>query len=78
MTLRDRLAAAVADALGIDVMNAPSIVRDDAGPWDSVGHIQVILAAEDELGLPLLEEDLPAIRSLDDLQAAALRAGASE
>ena len=78
MNLRDRLAAAVADALGIDAMNAPSTVRDDAGPWDSVGHIQVILAAEDELGLPLLEEDLPAIRSLDDLLAAARRAGASD
>ncbi len=78
MSLRDRLAAAVADALGIDEAEASSMVRDDAGPWDSVGHIQVVLAAEDELGLPLLEEDLPAIRSLDDLHAAALRAGASE
>jgi acyl carrier protein len=78
MTLRDRLAAAMADALGIDEADALSLVRDDAGPWDSVGHIQVILAAEDELGLPLLEEDLPAIRSLDDLLAAAQRAGAPD
>jgi len=74
---RAEVAAAVAGALEVDPGSVEGLHRSDDGPWDSVGHIQVILVTEELIGIPLLEDDLAAITCLEDLMAAIQRAGSA-
>ena len=71
MITRGDLAAAIARALDVDVASVPQLRKGSDEPWDSVGHIEVILTTEEVIGAPLCEEDLPLIASLDDLVIAA-------
>lgn len=73
MAGRDDFRDILASVLGVGPNEAELIARSDAGPWDSVAHIEVILASEELIGAPLLEDDLHRIGSLDDLVAAARR-----
>jgi len=74
---RAEVAAAVAGALEVDPGSVEGLHRSEDGPWDSVGHIQVILVTEELIGIPLLEDDLAGITCLEDLMAAIQRAGSA-
>lgn len=73
MISREDLRDVLASVLAIQPSEGEAITRSDDGPWDSVAHIEVILATEELIGVPLLEDDLHRIASLDDLLEAARR-----
>jgi acyl carrier protein len=76
--IRDRVRAVLASVLGIDAAKVP----DDASAsslegWDSLRHINVILALEDEFGAEFSADEVGQLTSLPLLAAAiaARRAG---
>jgi acyl carrier protein len=65
---RERIAEIVADVLGLD----PAFVTDDCGMetaenWDSLNHLRIISAVEQELGLTLTMEEIRSANSLSKL-----------
>lgn len=65
---KERIAAIVADVLELD----PASVRDDlstetADNWDSLNHLRIITAVEQELGLALTMEEIQSANSLSKL-----------
>ena len=52
---------------------APEGVPDDASlenfePWDSLGHVKIILSVEEAVGRPLDTEEALQVASVDDLR----------
>jgi len=69
-TVRLRLRNVMSAVLGI----APSGIRDDAssttiGEWDSVRHLQLMLALEEEFGIQLETEGLVSLTSVSLIEA---------
>jgi acyl carrier protein len=65
---RERIAEIVAEVLGLD----PGSVTDDCGMetaenWDSLNHLRIITAVEQELGLTLTMEEIRSANSLSKL-----------
>lgn len=61
----DRLVQALASVLGV----APAVLDDSASPasipaWDSLNHLNVVLAVESEFGVSLSVEDALEMRSV--------------
>ena len=65
-----------------DVLDDPALIlTDDLGvgshaDWDSVATVQIVLAAEAEFGVRLTTDDVASMRTVSDLLAALVRAGA--
>ncbi len=67
----DRILAIVASTFNLDPADVPA----DASPenitaWDSLTHMQFILALEEELGVQFSPEQITAMLSLDAVKAA--------
>lgn len=63
-----RVTELVCDVLGTDNFAVgPSTPRDAITQWDSLKHIQVILAIEDEFGIEFSDVEIATSRSIDDL-----------
>lgn len=73
MVSRDDLRDVLTTLLAIQPSEAEVVARSDAGPWDSVTHIEVILTTEELIGVPLQEDDLHRIATLNDLVEAVRR-----
>jgi len=71
--LRDRLLRVVADTLdvpGADVSIDSSC--NDLTPWDSVGHIMVMLAVEQEFGVKFSVSQIQTALSVRELESGLL------
>jgi acyl carrier protein len=67
--MRERLRELAGDAFGVAVAEVP----DDASPevlpqWDSLNHIELMLALELEYGVQISSEVLPELLSLDAIE----------
>lgn len=49
------------------------MTADDVPAWDSITHIQLIFAVEEEFGIKLSMKDLESLETVGDLHAAVLR-----
>jgi len=61
----DRLAQTVAEVLGV----TPDELSEDSSPdtvssWDSLGHLNLVIALEEEFGIRLSAGDVLAMRSV--------------
>ena len=52
---------------------APEMTADDIPAWDSITHIQLIFAVEEEFGIKLSMKDLESLDDVDALRAAIAR-----
>ncbi len=73
MTARERIAAILSGILLEHVDPAREYTREQAENWDSLNHLRIVLAFEDEFGVSLPAEVVVAIRSLSDLERIAGR-----
>ena len=67
----DDIKKVMATAWSID----PSSIPDDASlndfpPWDSIGHVSLLLALEENYGVEVNSETIQSIRNLDAVMAA--------
>ncbi|MEO6125852.1 MAG: acyl carrier protein [Ilumatobacteraceae bacterium] len=63
----ERVIATVADVVGEDIgALSPSTIPADLEAWDSLAHLNVIMALEDEFGVTFTSED---IESMAGIQA---------
>jgi acyl carrier protein len=51
----------------------PEMTADDIAAWDSVSHIQLIFAIEEEFGIKLSMQDLEGLENVGALQATVAR-----
>ena len=68
--MRERIRRVIADTFRL----APDAVGDDAGMltvpgWDSLGHLELMLALEMEFGVHLAMEDMAALSTLQEIEA---------
>ncbi len=52
---------------------APEMTADDIPAWDSITHIQLIFAVEEEFGIKLSMKDLESLADVGALRAAIAR-----
>lgn len=68
--LRARVKAVLAREWGVAVSAIPDdAALNDYAPWDSLGHISVMMALEAEFGLELSAETVQALLSLPKIVA---------
>ena len=73
----DRLSQTIAQVFGV----APESISDETSPksvggWDSFGHLNLVMALEDEFSIALSPEDAVAMRSVGEVRTVLRRAGA--
>lgn len=72
----DRLAQTVAQVLGV----TPDVLSEESSPntiskWDSLGHLSLVMALEDEFGVSLSAEDVLAMRSVGSIRSILHKSG---
>ena len=72
----DRLAQAVAEVLDV----TPETLSEESSPatipsWDSLGHLNLIIALEQEFGVRLSAEDILTMRSIGSIRRILHHAG---
>lgn len=77
--IRNRVYRLVSDVLGVEV----EAINDDSSPdtiasWDSVTHINLILALEEEFCVSLSDEDVIEMLSVGLIQRILLERGAQD
>ena len=65
----DRLVRTAADVLGV----TPDALSEDASPdtvssWDSLGHLNLVIALEEEFGVSLSADDVLAMRDVGSIR----------
>ena len=73
MTVRERIAAILSEILHERVDPAQEYTRDGAPNWDSLNHLRIVLALEEEFGISLESGEVLAVHSLSDLERIAQR-----
>jgi acyl carrier protein len=73
----DRLSRTIAQVFDI----APETISDETSQdavasWDSFGHLNLVMALEDEFGITLSPEEAIAMRSVGEIRSVLRRAGA--
>ena len=61
--------AIVSVVLGVDRVDAPAMRLAASTEWDSLRHIEIILAVEDEFGVTIPEDDFSALSSVDAIES---------
>lgn len=56
-----------------DFSGQSEIVREEEMNWDSLKHLEIIFAVEDELGVRFAEENIPELKALSDFESAVER-----
>jgi acyl carrier protein len=74
--VRRRIARIVTLVLGADPRDDPTLQAGSSPEWDSLRHIEIILAVEDEFGVTIPETAFGSMSSIDALAncVASLRA----
>lgn len=66
----DKLCEIIALTFGVPADGiTPDTTRDDVPAWDSVGHLNLMLALEDAFGVTLDIEDMTALTSVPAILA---------
>lgn len=73
----DRLLRMVAGVFGV----TPDALSEESAPetvtnWDSLGHLNLVMAIEDEFGVSLSAEDVLAMRDVRSIRGILHRSGA--
>ena len=63
-SLERTIAELVSLALGCPADEALQLTRDTAGGWDSLKHMEILFAVEDELGIQFREDELGQLGSV--------------
>ncbi len=63
-----RLAEIVSDVLGTETELGESTTADDVEGWDSLAHINIMVAVEEEYGVTFTTDQLSHFRDLGELQ----------
>ena len=66
--IRSRVVATLSDVLGTEV--APDAKRVDLPTWDSLKHVELVFALEDEFDDEFLSDQIPSLNSVDAIVAA--------
>ena len=67
---RDRMTEVFRSVFGDEsLVLAPEMTADDVEGWDSVTHITLIYAIEDEFGIKLSTRDIESLACVGDLMA---------
>lgn len=75
--VRKRIKQIMADAFEVPVSEIPDDAStENFAAWDSLGHMQLMLALEAEFGLSLSTEEMLELTSLDRVEALLRREGA--
>jgi acyl carrier protein len=75
--LRERLRTIIAAELDLPEGNVPiDASAETLEQWDSLGHMKVIMAVEQELGVRFATAEIPKLASIDKLAAALAEKGA--
>lgn len=74
--IRDRLEATFLGLFGADAATANSMTRG-VEPWDSLRHLELVFAVEDEFGVALSAEVIADVMTLADLARVVEAAGAT-
>lgn len=75
-SIQRRVSEIVTLVLGVDPAVGSTLRVDSSPEWDSLRHIEIILAVEDEFGVTIPEESFGSMCSIDAISAyvASLRA----
>jgi acyl carrier protein len=66
--MEQRICQTLADVLGLDVGDvALSTSRTNTAAWDSLKHIELVMALETEFGVSLSVAEIEAINSVGDI-----------
>ncbi|HYV67042.1 MAG TPA: acyl carrier protein [Myxococcales bacterium] len=63
----------LSEILKVPVDPAREYAREQAENWDSLNHLRIVLAFEEEFGVSLPPEEVVAVRCLSDLERLAQR-----
>jgi acyl carrier protein len=74
-TIEERLARTVRSVFQLGGGALDGVVYKEHPRWDSLGHIQLILALEKEFGVKFSSEEVVSMRRVEDLAAALRRKG---
>ena len=74
---QDRLSQTVAEVLGVttDVLSEESS-PDTISSWDSLGHLNLVIALEEEFGIRLSADNALAMRSVSSIRRILQQSGA--
>jgi len=72
----NRLTRMVAEVLGV----TPDLLSEESSPetvssWDSLGHLNLVMALEEEFGINLSAEDVLAMRTMGSIHRILHRSG---
>lgn len=76
--IRRRVSKIVALVLGVDPAIASTLAVDSSPEWDSLRHIEIILAVEDEFGVKVPEGLFRSMSSVDAITAQVVTLRASQ
>lgn len=73
----DRLSQTVAEVLGV----SPEVLSEESSPdtissWDSLGHLNLVIALEEEFGIRLSSDNVLAMRSVSSIRRILHQSGA--
>jgi acyl carrier protein len=69
MTDTDELDATIRDALGLsDGADLASLTYETSPEWDSVGHLQLVLAIEERFGISIESTDVVSMTTYEKLR----------
>lgn len=69
--LRERLRTIIATELDLPEVDVPLGASAETLPaWDSLGHMRIVVAVEDALGVRFATGEIPELTSIDRLVAA--------
>jgi acyl carrier protein len=75
--IRQRVTEIVDVVFGVEPGSVLRAADASATEWDSLRHIEIILAVEEEFGISISEEDFAELRSVDGISAHIAGLGAS-
>ena len=73
--VRDDIAALIAEVFAYRGPLTLAMVRDDIPRWDSLRHVGLVVAVENEFGVALSMDEMHEINSVGDLQRVIERHG---
>jgi acyl carrier protein len=69
--MRDRLRSIIASELDVPLDSVPlDASAETFQPWDSLGHMRIVVAVEEQLGVRFATAEIAELTSIDKLAAA--------
>jgi acyl carrier protein len=64
----DKLRALLGEVLEMEIPPSADVQRASTAAWDSLNHLRVVMAVEEEFGVRLEPDQVASIGSLSDLE----------